>query len=187
MGASETTIGLDKKLLIADAMVRGIEVEFIFGGLLKLVGFVNLNAVPRFVVADNFKEGNVVGGREIAWVGPNFKKHYYNGADEENVSERTIPIWEFVKHSFDAPIVHILGGVDKPKAQTHLAHTFQLMELGAEGFGRLDGYANLSYKMAKDGKLWVPGWGVFGGELRVEAGSSSGPSEWDVSDRVSGG
>ncbi len=176
------------KILLENLERRGIKAEatIIAEGLLKLVRFVDLVAVSRFDVAENFKEGNIVGGRKIGWVGPVFIDKYY-GLVEEEVPARTIPIWELVNSSLDPPVMHILGGVDDQKTQTHLAHTFQLMELGERGFGRLDGYANFSYKRSRGGELWVPGWGVDGDELHVEAYSSSRRREWAGGRRVSGG
>ena len=173
--------------VIARAVQEMVEGDFIIGGLLKFVGSINLKAVPRFVVAENFKKGNVVGGRTIGLVGDNFHRHF-GDVVEENVPALTINIWELVKGSRDPAIILTLGGADKPDTQTHLAHTFQMMELGEKGKGRLDGYANFGYKLSpKDGQLWVPDWGVGGGEFDVGAGSSSGALEWDGGSRVSGG
>lgn len=174
---------------VAMALQEIIEGRFVVGGLLKFVGYLKLKAVPRFVIADNFKVGNVVGGRRIGWIGDNFHEHF-DGLVEENVPERVVYIWELIKNSLDAPVVKILdGGVaNNPSTETHLAHTFQMMELGEKGKGRLDGYANFGYKRSpKDGKLWVPGWSVPYGKFSVEANSSSSPIGWGDGRRVSGG
>jgi|GEM_PF-1789491 hypothetical protein len=174
---------------VAMALQEIIEGRFVVGGLLKYVGYLKLKAVPRFVVADNFKVGNVVGGRRIDWIGDNFQEHFY-GLVEEDVPERIVYIWELVKGSVDAPVIKILDGgvVNNPSTETHLAHTFQMMELGEKGKGRLDGYANFGYKRSpKDGVLWVPRWRVRGGGFGVEAHSSSGPRGWRDGDRVDGG
>lgn len=178
---------------IAEAFQEMVEGKFVLGGLLKFVGSVKLKGVRRFSVAENFREGNIVGGRSIGWIGPNFRKHYY-GLVEEDVPARTAYIWELIQNALDETvekktgIIDVLGGKDDPKTQTYLAHMFQMMELGEKGRGRLDGYANLGYKISpKDGKLWVPCWFVGGGRFGVEAGSSSGPSEWGDGSRVSGG
>ncbi len=180
----EGTLPLDA---IARAVQNMVEGDFIIDGLLKFVGTIRLKAMPRFVVAENFKKGNVVGGRTIGWVGDSFH-HHFGDMVEENVPARTINIWELVKGSRDPAIILTLGGESKPDTQTHLAHTFQMMELGEKGKGRLDGYANLGYKLSpKDGKLWVPGWRVLGGSLRVGANPTSRPGAWGGGDRVSGG
>lgn len=172
---------------VAAVLQELIEGEFVLGGLLKFVGIVKLKAVGRFVVADNFKVGNVVGGRSITWVGDNFQ-HHYGDLVEEDVPARVVPIWELVRGSVDAPIIKLLGGSDEPRTETYLAHTFQMMELGEKGKGRLDGFANFGYKESpKDGALWVPGWNVDGGEFNVEAHSSSNPGAWRDGRRVSGG
>lgn len=180
----EGTLPLDPIARVVQEMIEG---DFILGGLLKFVGAVELKPNKRFVVADNFKVGNVVGGRTIAWIGNNFH-HHFDDVVEEDVPARTINIWELVKGSRDPVIIIALGGEDKPNTQTHLAHTFQMMKLGEKGKSRLDGYANLGYKLSpKDGKLWVPRWNVNGGKLSVEANSSSRPDEWYDGGRVSGG
>ena len=172
---------------VAMALQEIIEGRFVVGGLLKFVGYLKLKAVSRFVVADNFKVGNVIGGRRIGWIGENFQ-HHYGDVVEENVPARIVYIWELIKRSLDEPVITILGGADEPNTQTHLAHTFQFMELGEKGKGRLDGYANFGYKKSpKDGVLWVPNWDVRGGKFSVEAGSSSYPFESDDGNRVSGG
>jgi hypothetical protein len=174
---------------VAMALQGIIEGKFVIGELLKYVGHLKLKAVKKFVVADNFKKGNVVGGRKIDWIGDNCHEHF-DGLVEEDVPERIVYIWELIKGSVDAPVIKTLdGGVpNNPSTETHLAHTFQMMELGEKGKGRLDGYANLGYKRSpKDGKLWVPRWRVYGGEFLVEASSSSRPGEWLGGLRVSGG
>ena len=146
----------------ADFRRRGIEVEFTVGGLLKYVGAVHLKAVKRFVVADNFKKGNVVGSREIVWIGESFQFHY-GDVVEVDVSPRIVFVWELFKRSLDEPVITILGGESDPKTEIHLAHQFQMMELGKQAHARLDGYANFGYKRSpKDGKLWVPDWDVDG-------------------------
>lgn len=174
---------------VAMALQEIVEGRFVVGGLLKFVGYLKLKAVSRFVVADNFKVGNVAGGRRIDWIGGNFQEHFY-GLVEENVPERFVYIWELIRGSVDAPIIKILdGGVpNNPNTETHLAHIFQMMELGEKGKGRLDGYANFGYKRSpKDGKLWVPRWLVRDGMFSVEANSSSSPGGWRGVLRVSGG
>lgn len=174
---------------VAMALQEIIEGRFVLGELLKYVGHLKLKPVKRFVVADNFKVGNVVGGRKIGWVGDNFHQHF-DGLVEENVPERIVYTWELIKGSVDAPVIKIFdGGVaNNPNTETHLAHMFQMMELGEKSKGRLDGYANFGYKKSpKDGLLWVPLWRVSGGEFDVGARSSSDPSEWRGGIRVSGG
>ena len=156
MNAMESTVTGD---MLAEFAARGVTVEIttVIGRLLKHVGSVKLEAVPRFVVADNFKKGNVVGGREIGWVGDNFHEHF----DEvvENVPAQVVHIWELITNSLDGPIINIFGDPDSPRTETFLGHTFQLMGLGEKGFGLLNGYANFGYKLSqKDGNLWVPDW-----------------------------
>lgn len=172
---------------VVKAIQQIVEGDFIIGGLLKFVGLVELKPVKSFVVADNFKVGNIVGGRTLRWLGSNFQEHY-GDVVEEDVPARTLYIWELIKRSLDEPVTKLLGAPNDPNTQTHLAHMFQMMELGEKGKGRLDGYANFGYKTSpKDGKLWVPGWNVDGGEFFVGAFSSSSPGGWLDGDRVSGG
>lgn len=149
--------------------------------------------MERFVVAENFKVGNIVGGRPIGFVGPDFRQHF-GDVVEENVPARTLYIWEFVKNSLDAPVIKIFdNGIDEnPKTETHLAHMFQMMELGEQGKGMLDDCTNFGYKLSpQDELLWVPYWFVRSGKFRVEATVASypgcGESEWDSGVRVSGG
>src|SRR3989344_1306630 len=169
----------------ADFRRRGIEVEFTVGGLLKYVGAVHLKAVKRFVVADNFKKGNVVGSREIVWIGESFQFHYGDVVEVDG-SPRIVFVWELFKRSLDEPVITILGGESDPKTEIHLAHQFQMMELGKQAHARLDGYANFGYKRSpKDGKLWVPDWDVDGEGLGGGAHSSSNPRDWRGGDRVS--
>jgi hypothetical protein len=163
------------------------EGNFVIGGLLRFVGTIRLRAVNRFVVADHFKVGALVGGRPVGWVGANFQKHFY-GVTEENVPAKSVYVWELVKNSRDAPVITLFGGDESPKTQTHLAHQFQMMGLGEKGKSRLDGYANFGYKKSQvDSSLWVPYWGVDGGEFVVEARSSSFPDEWYTGNRIVGG
>ncbi|RJQ34268.1 hypothetical protein C4568_02895 [Candidatus Parcubacteria bacterium] len=172
---------------VADAVQNIIEGRFKRSDLLVFVGIVKLKAVKRFVVADHFKEGVAAGGRPIAWLGSNFQ-HHFGDVVEEDVPGRTINVWQLAKYSRDPAIIADLGGEEKPELQIHLAHMWQMMELGEKAHCRIDVYANFGYKISpKDGKLWVPGWGVGGGGLRVEARSSSYPYEWYDGGRVSGG
>jgi hypothetical protein len=170
---------------VAKAIQEMIEGNFVIGGLLRFVGTIKLRAVKCFVVADNFKVGNQVGGRPVGWVGENFQRHFY-GVTEENVPAKTVYIWELVKDSCDGPVITLFGGDGSPKTQTYLAHQFQMMELGEKGNSHLDSRANFGYKKPPiDRSLWVPYVG--GGEFRVDARSSSNPFEWNTGNRIVGG
>jgi hypothetical protein len=173
---------------VAEVLQKLTESNFTIGdGLLKFVGVLKLKAVKRFVVADHFKVGNLVGGRSIGRIGPNFQTHF-GGVVEENVPARNLYVWELTRDSLDEPIVDSFGGWRAPKTQTCLAHQFQMMELGEKGKSRLDGWANFGYKSSPvDSDLWVPVWDVRDGKFGVGAHSSSYPDAWSAGRRVVGG
>ena len=146
-----------------------------------------MKAVTRFVVADHFKVGNVVGGLKIGWVGPNFEKHFLSVV-EENVPKRLLPAWTLSEESLDPPIVTALGGEQKSATQTHLAHLFQTMELGKEGPGLWNGVVNIGYKTSPlEDACFAVIWYVHGGGLYVEAYPVLRSVEWSVRRRVFGG
>ncbi len=173
---------------VAEVLQKLTEGNFTIGDeLLKFVGVLKLKAVKRFVVADHFKVGNLVGGRSIGWIGPNFQTHF-GDVVEEDVPAKTVHVWQLTKKSLDAPIIKLFGGEESPKTQTYLAHQFQLMELGEKGKERLDGWANFGYKSSPvDNYLWVPYWYVRDGLFNVGADSSSDRYGWRVGRRVFGG
>lgn len=114
---------------VAEVLQKLTEGSFTIGdGLLKFVGVLKLKAVKRFVVADNFKVGNLVGGRSIGWIGPRFQTHF-GEVVEENVPARNLYVWELTRKTLDEPIVGSLGGWRAQKTQTYLAHQFQMMGL----------------------------------------------------------
>ena len=144
--------------------------HFIVGGLLKLIGVMMLGAVGRFVVADNFREGNHLGGVRIDVIGDKFRQKLGNLV-ERNVPERTVYVWEMVRDSPDMPIVRILRPASKKTPEAYLAHIFQMMEMGGAGYCTFDDRANFGY-MAIGAELLVPFWTVTGGGIRVDVSTS---------------
>ena len=175
------------------AVPNALNADDVLDGLLQFCGTMEFVPVDRFVVADNFKVGNMVGGRKIGSVGKNFLDHF-GGVTEKDVPARIVPVWQLVNATIDAPVIVMFGGIAEPKVQLHLSHLFQMMEQGKQGKGRFYAYVNFSYLSSpRDGRLWAPHWSFGdgeddeGGDFEVEASRSTQLIPWTKGFRVCGG
>lgn len=77
--------------------------------LLKFIRQVSLPAIPKFVTADKFCEGETIDGIRVAWLGSNFKVNFLK-KKEEAVPALNMREHELVTWSRDPAIITELGG-----------------------------------------------------------------------------
>ena len=135
-----------------------------------------MKAVERFVVADHFKVGNVVGGLKIRSVSNTFRWNFFDVV-EKNIPERLLPAWTLAEFSHGLPILPELGGENARSTQIHLSHFFKTIELGKSGPGLLNGSVNIGYKVSlHDDEYYVLRWSVHNEEVDVD----TLPAVWPV-------
>ena len=143
--------------------------RIVFDTILQLINpEVKVSARDRFVVADNFKEGNA----GIYYVSENFKKWFGNKV-EKNIPSATLSSYKLKQNSVDGPIKTELG----KGHETFLAWLFEKIEAQASGRkGELltNGYANIFYI---DGRVVRAYWSA-GSGWGVNAREVTDPSPW---------
>lgn len=146
--------------------------------LLEFVTSANLDALPRFVAADNFKE-DITGTVRIWSLGGNFKAKFLQRT-EDATEPATINIRKLLKRSRDPAIRSELGsGHEMP-----LGQFFYL--LAKQGNGEeagsllVNGWANVAYIPDDDGIVWAvyAYWYAGNGGWNVEVYSVEDPVGW---------
>lgn len=162
------------------------EHRFTVGDVLKCAGRIPVTAVERFVVAEHFKPGSMVGEREIGWVNPVFIEHFY-GVAEENVKARDAYVWDIPQHSHDAPIVDALGGAQSRWIETPLSQAFQLLADPDPSEG-IDIGTHASYRRSpKTGQLMVVDWKIDVTKLSIACYPHPRLQGWFKGVRIYGG
>lgn len=117
-----------------------------------------LERIEKFVAADVFKEGNMIGGRELTAIGRNFSEHFL-GVVEPNVPETTLKGWTLLHYADDVSLIGALGG--EQKASLSLGHIYHLMEMGENGPSHVNWQSNFAYVRSPiDQRLWAIHWSV---------------------------
>ena len=147
--------------------------------LLEKVGTADVSGADKVVSTwqvDNHSESKV----RIAWLGGNFKQHFY-GKVEENIAESQLKVYRLRKSSRDPAIVAELGGEEI--VETTLHHMWELLTRqgqGEDGTLLTNGYANIFYVRDKSGILWAVycRWDSVDRGWHVEADSVGDPFRW---------
>lgn len=150
-------------------------------GILEYVSDTKLYGVKKFVVADKYKLGAVIGGRTIVWFGAKFLFHF-GGVVEENVPARIVQTSTIAKVTDDPAVIAALG---EENADMHLAHHYRIMELGEDGPGLFNGWGNIGYKRSPiDHQLWAVRWHVLDGGIYIGSRPGTVPGEWGTGPAV---
>jgi hypothetical protein len=147
-----------------------------------------IDRIEKFVAAEAFKEGGIIGGRRLGSLGLNFVQHFI-GLVEGDVPEVSLKAWTLLYASGDQALIEVLGGEERA-AVPFLAYIYRLMEMGESGPSHLDGRSNFAYmRSAIDHRLWAVHWSVnHANEWTVGAVYVPHPHlDWRIDSRLFGG
>lgn len=117
-----------------------------------------LERIEKFAAADVFKEGRMIGNRELTAIGWNFSEHFL-GVVERGVPETALKGWTLLQPAEDVSLIRALGG--EQKAGVFLGHIYRLMEMGETGPSHVDWQSNFAYVRSPiDQRLWAIHWSV---------------------------
>ncbi|HWC57488.1 MAG TPA: hypothetical protein VG621_00850 [Candidatus Paceibacterota bacterium] len=147
---------------------------------LKLIGTHKLTTVEEFTVTDFFKEGK--NGTTKVWLSDNFKSIILGAAPKKvSAAAETLDALQLTESMWDSQIVNELGNPTSYDIPTLLARLKQLVSAQSNGeAGTLltNGYANIFYAKAADGRAVVVGalWDV--GQWEFYCYEFDEDSEW---------
>lgn len=142
--------------------------------LLKFLRTVSFDAIPEFVVAEKYREGETVDGIRVAWLGQNFKANFLKKI------ERAVPALEMREHelverSRDPAIIVELGGEEQ--VETFLAHFWEFLKTADKKLW------HVRYIRDVNGVLWAVCGDWSGDGLYVGASPLDYPNGWRVGRR----
>ena len=146
-----------------------------------------LERIEKFAAADVFKEGNMIGSRELTAIGWYFREHFL-GLVQTNVPATALKGWTLLHYADDVSIISAMGG--EQKASLSLAHIYHLMEMGENGPSHVDWQSNFAYVRSPiDQRLWAIHWSVnYHNEWSIGAVQVPHPAiGWSPNARLFGG
>jgi len=155
--------------------------------LLSPHSLTKLERIEKFVAADVFKEGNMIGSRELTAIGWNFIE-YFLGVVEPHVPETALKGWTLLHYAGDVSLISALGG--EQKASLSLGHIYRLMEMGENGPSHVDWQSNFAYvRSPVDQRMWAIHWSMnYHNEWSIGAVSVPHPDiGWSPNSRLFGG
>jgi len=124
--------------------------------LLKFLRTISFPAIPKFVAAEKFREGETVDGIKVAQLGDNFKANFLTKV-EESVPALEMREHELIARSRDPAIITELGG--EGQVETFLAHFWEFLKTADQA------HWHVRYVRDTHGVLWavygywlVDGW-----------------------------
>ncbi len=158
--------------LFADAVMNRAEVEI--KKLLKFIRAVSLPAIPKFVAAEKFREGETIDGIRVAWLGSNFRTNFLKKV------EKPVPALETREHelairSRDPAIITELGGENQ--VETTLGQFWEFLKSADQTL------VHVRHIRDVNGVLWAVRGRWDGVGLSVEARSLDSPRDWDAGRR----
>jgi hypothetical protein len=115
--------------------------------------------IERFIAAEAFSAGTMVGSRGLSVVGSNFVEKFLNVV-EENVPAQTLTGWSLLYTAGDTSLIQAMGGEERATVP-FLAYIHRLMEIGETGPSHVGWRSNFAYARSPvDGRLWAVHWSV---------------------------
>jgi len=149
--------------------------------LLEQVVTTDVSGTKKFTAKNAFGPNNPAGIK--FWLNENFWKHFL-GKTEENISTAKLVVYTLTRASLDGPIQDKLGS---HRVEIALAYLYEMISRqpkgepkGKDRFLLTNGYANLSYICAINGKPWAVGayWISACRKWYVRAFSIGDPIPW---------
>lgn len=137
--------------------------------LLTFLRPISLPAIPKFVAAEKYREGETVDGIKVGWLGGNFETHFLQKV-EGPVPALNLREYELVKPSRDSAIITELGGEEK--VETTLGQFWEFLKTADRTLWHIRHIRDMS------GILWAVSGNWDGGGLNVEAVPLDSPDGW---------
>lgn len=159
------------------------------GQHLELIKHVQLPAVKAFSAKRCFVTRDTPEGVKLGWISFSFQQVFLNGVghNEIDIPASELRVHRLRKRSKDETIIDALGGEEV--AETYLAHMWEMMKIqgqGQQGDLLVNGYANMFYIRATNGKLWTVRcrWIARYGNWCVGARPIALPCWWSIGSQV---
>ena len=118
---------------------------------------VEISRCERFVAAEEFSVGRLIGERTLGSVSFNFAKFFLSAAIETDVQVLTLQAWILRYSADDASLIKRLGGEEW--VVLPLCSIRHLMEMGSNGGSNIDKRSNFAYARSPvDGRLMAIHW-----------------------------
>ena len=147
--------------------------------LLEFVSTMQIEAIDRFVAREKFQEGKTIDGVTIAWLGPNFKKHYL-GKVEGVCQAAELKLYKLLTSATDLPRED-RPGIIPELAGRHEIKLGQFHRILAHKQRTKDFTWIVAYIIGEDGCVLgavSAGWDDDG--WYIEADSVARPGPWSV-------